>query len=1238
MIHYESIKKIIFTCIIPIVLFGCNSAQTPTQTHLQTILQTPTVTSAIASLPPGAETSIAGNQIAVVGQIGGQTQAVAVSNNHAYVGVGYRMTILDVSDPAMLKELGSTNYLGGNVEDIAVDGNVAYLAAGEAGLFVIDISDDMNPKILYQYDSMGYAEGVTVKGKYVYLADGPDGLIILDANVKSELKEVGKVFSYNYAFAVAIQDNYAYIAAAGAGMLISNISDPAKPTEEGSIYTPGYAYGITISGSTAFIADGWEGLQAIDISDPVKPKAQALYDTYGWAMDVTSQGNKLYVAAANGGLRIFDATTPEKIKDIGYFAVQKSHIQTVAIDGDKVYAADTRQGIHIIDASNPSKPKRIGFYNPMGYAQAVEVSNGYAYVAAQNYGVRVIDLADPARPREVGIFKYGNPFVTMAISGKTAYAGISFGISNLSSELYAINITDPLHLNAKKSIELRGPVTGNTLPVNQKIPESFGMISRNLFVQGDTLYNSGEAGLLLMDVSQPMSPEPSGLFLVTANPSGESVISVVCAAVAGNTAYLAATDGGLYIVDIADPKNLKLIGSFSEQAKDIEGKGTKGIRVNDVAVSGSYVYITDSDLLRRIDVSDPLKPKEVSAIRLPVIPISNSGHSAKTLQIDGDTLFVADSAIGLLAVDISDPKDMKIKQQLALAGHACWVSLDKDNIYVAAEEGGLFVIGRDGNTTADKNPSSKDESVQPVELSAPPDSFCFSQYEPQPLISRRQYKDAKISNDKRKTLTVANTEDDGKGSLRQCLQDAQSGDYITFDIKVFPTEDPAIVFTMSTLWLLKDGVTVDASNAGIILDGSKMHGDAAAGGFEIKASHCTIKGLQMQNFPGFGMCLSGDNNIIGGDNTKGAAQNGEGNVINGSNNSNLVINGVRGNLIKGNIIGLDSSGKNKAGNPGGWGITIQCGAANNRMQDNTIIGCVSVSDPGGSYNEFIGNRLGTDSTGTIAVPGANFIIVNQPFTRIGGTVDGEGNIIYGAVDIGMTSDTVVANNLIGVDASGTKPFEMNGNTIMINDGSNHNFIGGSTLKERNVINGGNGACIVLSANSRNNIIAGNHIGMDISGKTILACKFGIQLSQSDNNMIQGNMIAGAKPTGISLEGSNSNLMRANQLIQNFDGLSLKDSNRNIIRDNVITESVKVGIGIEGGSDNLICTNAFIKNASDCYDQGKSNAWDSGTLGNFWDNYKGTDGNGDGIGDTPYSNDNITDRFPFMQKPPFHNFR
>jgi parallel beta-helix repeat protein len=207
---------------------------------------------------------------------------------------------------------------------------------------------------------------------------------------------------------------------------------------------------------------------------------------------------------------------------------------------------------------------------------------------------------------------------------------------------------------------------------------------------------------------------------------------------------------------------------------------------------------------------------------------------------------------------------------------------------------------------------------------------------------------------------------------------------------------------------------------------------------------------------------------------------------------------------------------------------------------------------------------------------------------------------------------------------------------MINDGSNHNFIGGSSLKERNVISDADGICIILSSNSRNNFIAGNYIGMDLSGKTILQCMGGIQLSQSDGNVIQGNRIAGATSAGISLEGADFNLLRANQLIQNFNGLNLKDSNRNLIKDNIVTESKKIGIGIEGSSDNLFYNNAFVKNTSDCYGKG-NNMWDSGKLGNFWDKYSGTDGNGDGIGDTPYSNDSIFDSFPLMQKPSLSNF-
>ena len=41
-------------------------------------------------------------------------------------------------------------------------------------------------------------------------------------------------------------------------------------------------------------------------------------------------------------------------------------------------------------------------------------------------------------------------------------------------------------------------------------------------------------------------------------------------------------------------------------------------------------------------------------------------------------------------------------------------------------------------------------------------------------------------------------------------------------------------------------------------------------------------------------------------------------------------------------------------------------------------------------------------------------------------------------------------------------------------------------------------------------------------------------------------------------------------------------------------------------------------------------WDNGAEGNYWNNYNGTDTNGDGIGDTPYAIDaNNMDNYPLV---------
>ncbi|MFN2304020.1 MAG: hypothetical protein ACK2TV_09850, partial [Anaerolineales bacterium] len=70
---------------------------------------------------------------------------------------------------------------------------------------------------------------------------------------------------------------------------------------------------------------------------------------------------------------------------------------------------------------------------------------------------------------------------------------------------------------------------------------------------------------------------------------------------------------------------------------------------------------------------------------------------------------------------------------------------------------------------------------------------------------------------------VSSAADRGEGTLRQALQLAQPGTVIRFDPAVFPEEQPTTIMPETMLPSLSTGgVTVDASNSGVILDGSML--------------------------------------------------------------------------------------------------------------------------------------------------------------------------------------------------------------------------------------------------------------------------------------------------------------------------------------------------------------------------------------------------------------------------------
>ena len=61
--------------------------------------------------------------VRLVSQIGGPINAVAAQGNYAYIGIGPRLIILDVSDPALPAFVGQSAVLPGIVESIALLGD-----------------------------------------------------------------------------------------------------------------------------------------------------------------------------------------------------------------------------------------------------------------------------------------------------------------------------------------------------------------------------------------------------------------------------------------------------------------------------------------------------------------------------------------------------------------------------------------------------------------------------------------------------------------------------------------------------------------------------------------------------------------------------------------------------------------------------------------------------------------------------------------------------------------------------------------------------------------------------------------------------------------------------------------------------------------------------------------------------------------------------------------------------------
>jgi hypothetical protein len=251
-------------------------------------------------------------------------------------------------------------------------------------------------------------------------------------------------------------------------------------------------------------------------------------------------------------------------------------------------------------------------------------------------------------------------------------------------------------------------------------------------------------------------------------------------------------------------------------------------------------------------------------------------------------------------------------------------------------------------------------------------------------------------------IVVTSAADSGPGTLRQALADAGSGDTIIFDPAVFPPSAPATIYLTSSLpGIVQGNLTVDASNAGVILDGSNIT-EGWVSGLEAVSDGNIIRGFQVSNFPGVGIVLSGvaRYNTIGGDRSIGTGPFGQGNLVDGNDMGIGLWGAPTGaashNTVTGNLIGTDASGETDLGNRG-CGIYVAEGASHNALGPDNIIAYnggpgICVHHPNSLHNTITRNSVhDNDGIGIDLGEGGNTELtapVIFDFDLITGTVAG----------------------------------------------------------------------------------------------------------------------------------------------------------------------------------------------------------------------------------------------------------
>ena len=243
-----------------------------------------------------------------------------------------------------------------------------------------------------------------------------------------------------------------------------------------------------------------------------------------------------------------------------------------------------------------------------GPVEHVRAQGDYVYTS-HHTTFAVWDVSNPSSPRRMGATEFPEEIWGFRVRGNRAYVGANF---------FGVGILD-----------ISDPAAPTLLGSHKTLGQTkIGAVYENRVVLIDHM-----EGMVMVDTTDETAPTGAGSFFLDGY--ARDVVTV------GKMAYATDSPTGLYVFDLSRPGEPDPVGVLHAPASPRAVEATEGLVIGG---GGGQLQI--------YDVSDPTMPVRAATFDTP--------GRASRVAISGSLVFVADTGVGVTAVDVSTPSAPRI--------------------------------------------------------------------------------------------------------------------------------------------------------------------------------------------------------------------------------------------------------------------------------------------------------------------------------------------------------------------------------------------------------------------------------------------------------------------------------------------------------------------------------------------------------------------------------------------------